>query len=84
MSLIVTLAMLPLAAVVQRNATRAAVCLATAFAWSVLTAATGFVVSFLSALVVVKAFLAYVSHHSFTAFAWYRIVFGALLLWLAT
>jgi undecaprenyl-diphosphatase len=45
---------------------------------------TGFVVSFLSALVVVKAFLAYVSHHSFTAFAWYRIAFGALLLWLAT
>ena len=46
--------------------------------------ATGFVVSFLSALVVVKAFLAYVSHHSFTAFAWYRIGLGALLLWLAT
>jgi undecaprenyl-diphosphatase len=46
--------------------------------------ATGFVVSFLSALVVVKAFLAYVSHHSFAVFAWYRIAFGALLLWLAT
>jgi undecaprenyl-diphosphatase len=46
--------------------------------------ATGFVVSFLSALVVVKAFLTYVSHHSFTVFAWYRIAFGALLLWLAT
>ena len=45
--------------------------------------ATGFVVSFLSALVVVKAFLAYVSHHSFTVFAWYRIAFGAALLWLA-
>jgi undecaprenyl-diphosphatase len=45
--------------------------------------ATGFVVSFLSALVVVKGFLAYVSHHSFAAFAWYRIAFGALLLWLA-
>jgi undecaprenyl-diphosphatase len=44
--------------------------------------ATGFVVSFLSALVVVKAFLSYVSHHSFAAFAWYRIVFGAVLLWL--
>jgi undecaprenyl-diphosphatase len=46
--------------------------------------ATGFVVSFLSALLVVKAFLGYVSHHSFAAFAWYRIVFGAFLLWLAT
>jgi undecaprenyl-diphosphatase len=46
--------------------------------------ATGFVVSFVSALVVVKAFLAYVSHHNFTAFAWYRIAFGAFLLWLST
>ena len=44
--------------------------------------ATGFVVSFISALVVVKAFLAYVSHHSFAVFAWYRIAFGAALLWL--
>jgi undecaprenyl-diphosphatase len=42
--------------------------------------AVGFVVSFLTALVVVKGFLAYVSRHSFTVFAWYRIVFGALLL----
>jgi undecaprenyl-diphosphatase len=42
--------------------------------------AIGFVVSFLSALVVVKGFLRYVSRHSFTAFAWYRIVFGLLLL----
>jgi undecaprenyl-diphosphatase len=42
--------------------------------------AVGFVVSFLSALVVVQGFLRYVSRHSFTAFAWYRIVFGALLL----
>ncbi len=45
--------------------------------------ATGFVVSFVSALVVVKAFLAYVSNHSFTAFAWYRITVGAVLLWFA-
>ncbi len=45
--------------------------------------AVGFVVSFVSALVVVKAFLAYVSGHSFTAFAWYRIGFGAVLIWWA-
>jgi undecaprenyl-diphosphatase len=45
--------------------------------------AVGFVVSFLSALVVVNGFLRYVSRHSFTAFAWYRIGFGALLLLLA-
>ena len=54
--------------------------------WAALTAAdapafaVGFVVAFASAVVVVKAFLAYVSRHSFAAFAWYRIVFGALLL----
>jgi undecaprenyl-diphosphatase len=54
--------------------------------WSVLTPAdapmfaVGFVVSFISAVIVVRAFLAYVSGHSFSAFAWYRIVFGALLL----
>jgi undecaprenyl-diphosphatase len=45
--------------------------------------ATGFVVAFISALVVVKAFLAYVSRHSFATFAWYRIAFGAALLWLS-
>jgi undecaprenyl-diphosphatase len=42
--------------------------------------AIGFVVSFVSALIVVKAFLGYVSRKSFTAFAWYRIGFGSLLL----
>jgi undecaprenyl-diphosphatase len=40
----------------------------------------GFVVSFLTAVIVVRAFLAYVSGHSFSAFAWYRILFGAALL----
>ncbi|HWB41538.1 MAG TPA: undecaprenyl-diphosphate phosphatase [Gemmatimonadales bacterium] len=44
---------------------------------------TGFLMSFVSALVVVKAFLSYVSNHSFAVFAWYRIGFGAVLLWLA-
>jgi undecaprenyl-diphosphatase len=42
--------------------------------------AVGFVVSFVSALVVVRAFLSYVSHHSFSAFAWYRIAVGVVLL----
>lgn len=42
--------------------------------------AVGFVTSFFSALLVVKLFVRYVSHHSFAAFAWYRIIFGALLL----
>jgi undecaprenyl-diphosphatase len=40
----------------------------------------GFVASFLSALIVVKIFLRFVSNHNFTAFAVYRIVFGALVL----
>jgi undecaprenyl-diphosphatase len=42
--------------------------------------AVGFIVSFVSALVVVRAFLSYVSHHSFSAFAWYRIAFGIVVL----
>ena len=43
-------------------------------------AVVGFVVAFVSALVVVKSFLRYVSHHSFAAFAWYRLALGAVLL----
>ncbi len=42
--------------------------------------AVGFVVSFLSALVVIRGLLAFVSHRSFLPFAWYRIVFGIILL----
>jgi undecaprenyl-diphosphatase len=42
--------------------------------------AVGFVTAFISALVVIRVFLRFVSNHSFTAFAWYRIAFGGLLL----
>jgi undecaprenyl-diphosphatase len=42
--------------------------------------AIGFLVAFVSALVVVKGFLRYVSHHSFAVFAWYRLALGVLLL----
>ncbi|HEX4869164.1 MAG TPA: undecaprenyl-diphosphate phosphatase [Moraxellaceae bacterium] len=42
--------------------------------------AVGFVVSFLSALVVIRALIRFVSRHDFTVFAWYRIVFGAFIL----
>ena len=42
--------------------------------------AVGFIVSFLSALVVIKALIKYVAHHTFRGFAWYRIAFGLLLL----
>ncbi|WP_374296251.1 undecaprenyl-diphosphate phosphatase [Sphingomonas sp.] len=42
--------------------------------------AVGFVVSFVVALAVVKAFLAIVTKHGFAPFAWYRIVAGAAAL----
>ena len=42
--------------------------------------ATGFVVSFLTAVVVVRVFLGYVARRDFRVFAWYRILFGAFLL----
>jgi undecaprenyl-diphosphatase len=54
--------------------------------WSVLAVtdipmfAVGFIVSFVSAVIVVKAFLAYVSNHTFSVFAWYRIALGLVLL----
>ena len=45
--------------------------------------AIGFVVSFLVALVVIKAFLAIVTRYGFGPFAWYRIVVGSVaLVWL--
>lgn len=44
--------------------------------------AVGFVVAFLSALVVIRAFIGFVAKRDFTPFAWYRIVAGSgLLLW---
>ncbi|MEO8226888.1 MAG: undecaprenyl-diphosphate phosphatase, partial [Gemmatimonadota bacterium] len=42
--------------------------------------AVGFIVSFITAVVIVRAFVRYVSQHSFRPFAWYRIVFGLALL----
>lgn len=47
------------------------------------TIAVGFIVSFLVALVVVRAFVHYISRHGFAPFAWYRIIAGAAALaWL--
>lgn len=43
--------------------------------------AVGFVVSFLSALLAVRALIRYVAHHDFNAFAWYRIALGVVVLW---
>ncbi|MBL8258658.1 MAG: undecaprenyl-diphosphate phosphatase [Candidatus Competibacteraceae bacterium] len=42
--------------------------------------AVGFVAAFLGGLAVVRFLIAYVGQHSFAPFAWYRIVFGGLLL----
>ncbi|PWV65735.1 undecaprenyl-diphosphate phosphatase [Plasticicumulans acidivorans] len=40
----------------------------------------GFIAAFFSGFFVVKLFLAYISKHSFVAFAWYRIVLGVAVL----
>ncbi len=46
--------------------------------------AAGFIAAFLVALLVIRAFVAYVSRQGFAPFAWYRIaVGGAALIWLA-
>lgn len=46
--------------------------------------AVGFVTAFLSALVVVRGFIAFISRHGFAPFAWYRIVIGGVaIVWLA-
>src|SRR4051812_29957214 len=49
------------------------------------TVAVGLLVSFVVALIVVRAFVHYISRHGFAPFAWYRIVAGAVaLIWLTT
>jgi len=40
--------------------------------------AIGFVVSFITAMVVVKTFLTYITRHGFTLFAWWRVIVGTL------
>jgi len=40
----------------------------------------GLVTAFLSAIVCVRWLLRYIASHDFTAFAWYRIIFGCLIL----
>jgi undecaprenyl-diphosphatase len=42
--------------------------------------AFGFVVSFISAWIVVKSFLGYVQRHGFALFAWWRVIVGSLAL----
>lgn len=40
----------------------------------------GSIASFISAFIAVRALLRYISRHDFTVFAWYRIVFGLVVL----
>ena len=40
--------------------------------------AIGFVVSFITAIVVVNTFLNYVTRHGFALFAWWRVIVGTL------
>ena len=42
--------------------------------------AVGFIAAFFSALLAVRALLRFISNHDFTVFAWYRIVFGIVIL----
>jgi undecaprenyl-diphosphatase len=55
-------------------------------AWDLFTADTlgpllvSAVAAFVTALLAVRGFIRYVSSHSFAAFAWYRIVFGVVVL----
>jgi undecaprenyl-diphosphatase len=45
--------------------------------------ALGLLAAFLTALIIIRAFVAYVSRRGFTPFAWYRIVLGSMALaWL--
>ena len=40
--------------------------------------AIGFVVSFITAMIVVKTFLSYVTRHGFVLFAWWRVIVGTV------
>ncbi|AVF57768.1 undecaprenyl-diphosphate phosphatase [Pseudomonas fulva] len=42
--------------------------------------ALGFVTSFIFAMIAVRGLLKFIANHSYAAFAWYRIVFGMLIL----
>ena len=42
--------------------------------------AIGFVTSFIFAMIAVRALLKFIANHSYATFAWYRIVFGLLIL----
>lgn len=44
--------------------------------------AAGTVMAFISALICIRWLICYISNHTFVIFAWYRIIFGSLILFL--
>lgn len=42
--------------------------------------AAGFIASFITTFIIMRILLRFISNHTFIAFAWYRIVFGVLIL----
>ncbi len=42
--------------------------------------AVGFVAAFISALLAIRGLIRFISNHNFSVFAWYRIVFGTIIL----
>lgn len=44
------------------------------------TFAVGFITAFISAFIAVRALLKYVARHNFIVFAWYRLIFGIVIL----
>jgi undecaprenyl-diphosphatase len=46
--------------------------------WAIFAA--GFGVAFVTALIVVKAFITFLQRHSFAVFAYYRVAFGTAVL----
>jgi undecaprenyl-diphosphatase len=47
------------------------------FGWAILV---GFIAAFISAFVCVRWLIQYVASHTFVPFAWYRIIFGVVVL----
>ena len=65
---------------VRRHRARIPQIPATVRAHDILMLAVGSVVSFISAFIAVRALLRFVASHNFMAFAWYRIIFGVIVL----
>lgn len=42
--------------------------------------AVGFIAAFISALLAIRGLISFISKHDFTIFAWYRIIFGIIIL----